>query len=80
MDVLPKKDMQMCLGCTADGKSEVEVEDITVRFDSILLNLMENFRSESQVARWLENRRWCGCRALGTIAYQHHMNVRPNVE
>jgi hypothetical protein len=41
------------------GKSEVEVEDITVRFD--LVDLTERLRIQgrgSQVSRWLEDRRW----------------------
>jgi len=38
-------------------KSEVEVEDITIRVD--LIDLTEDFRSEKSMSQWLEGRRWC---------------------
>lgn len=57
-------------------KSEVEVEDNTIRFDVIDLGEFQ----VGEVARWLEDRRWCVTVSLRYIAYQHHMNGLQNVE
>jgi hypothetical protein len=57
-------------------RSEVEVEDIMIRFDLVDLGEFQ----VGEVARLLEDRRWCVTVSLRYIAYQHHMNGLQNVE